>query len=460
MNQEHQILTPELIEKQSIRREEMRADLLRPLDKLGMLGKLWIAFLLIIFLIGCYAYYLQLKHGLIETGLRDYASWGLYISTFVFLVAVSLVGALISSILRFTHFTWNRPIMRISEIVAVAGVIWAGLIIIIDMGRPDRVLNLFIHPRLQSPILWDVVVVSTYLVTSVLLLYLPLLPGIAFLRDRLVKIPKWQKWMYKFLSLGWNGTQEQWTILKRGIRLLAIIIIPLALSIHTVTSWLFAMTLRPGWDSTNFGPYFVAGAFLAGTAGVILAMYVFRKAYHLEKYITEVHFDNMGKLLVLLAFIYAYFNVNEYFVPYYKMKGAEAAVLNDLFSGNFAGLYWSAQIFGMFLPAVFLMFKKMRTPGFVTLIAVPVLIFAWVKRFLIVTPTLLHPYLPIQNVPESWKNYFPSWVEISIVSASFAGVLLIITIFSRFFPIISIWETLENEGIELEDLDKLKKENV
>ncbi len=455
-----EILNPEIIEKHHMRREEMRADLLRPLQKSGTMGKLWVVFLVVIMLIGCYAYFLQLKHGLIVTGLRDYATWGIYISNFVFFVAISLVGALISSVLRLTNFSWYRPLTRIAEIIAVAGVVWAGLIIIVDMGRPDRILNLFTHPRIQSPILWDVIVVSTYLVTSVLLLYLPLLPGIAICRNTLTNKPKWQRWMYKFLALGWNGSEEQWKIMKRSIAILCVVIIPLAISIHTVTSWLFATTLRPGWDSTNFGPYFVAGAFLAGTACVIIGMFVFRKAYSLEKYLTDEHFGYMAKLLVFLAFVYAYFNINEYFIPYYKMRGPEARLLTDLFSGQFAGLYWSAQIFGMALPAVLLMFKKMRKPLPVTLIAIPVVVFAWVKRYLIVTPILVHPYLPIQNVPESWKNYFPSWVEVAIVSASLAGVLLIITIFSRLFPIISIWETLENEGIELDELDKLKNEKV
>ena len=457
---EHEILSPEIIEKQSVRREEMRADILRPLQQSGMWGKVWIAFLVVILLIGCYAYFLQLKHGLIETGLRDYATWGIYISNFVFFVAISLVGALISSVLRLTNFTWYRPLTRIAEIIAVAGVVWAGLIIIIDMGRPDRILNLFLHPRIQSPILWDVVVISTYLTTSVLLLYLPLLPGIAICRNTLTNKPKWQRWMYKFLALGWTGTPEQWKIMKRSISILCVVIIPLAISIHTVTSWLFATTLRPGWDSTNFGPYFVAGAFLAGTACVIIGMFVFRKAYSLEKYITEEHFSHMGKLLVFLSLVYAYFNINEYFVPYYKMRGPEAKLLTDLFSGQFAGLYWGAQILGLAIPVILLLFKPFRKPLPLTLIAIPVVVFAWVKRYLIVTPILVHPYLPIQNVPDSWKNYFPSWVEISIVSASLAGVLLIITLFSRFFPIISIWETLENEGIELDELDKLKNEKA
>lgn len=357
---------------------------------------------------------------------------------------------------RLTNFELYRPITRIAEIIAVSAIMFAGLIIIVDMGRPDRVLNLFIHGRIQSPIVWDVIVVTTYLFTSLLFLYLPLLPGIALCRNQLTDKPKWQRWMYRVLSLGWNGSEQQWKIMKKSVSIICILIIPLAISIHTVTAWLFATTLRPGWDSTNFGPYFVAGAFQAGTAGVIIAMFVFRKAYKLEKYITAEHFNFMGKLLVFLCLVYAYFNINEYLVPAYKMRGAEGKLLNDLFTGHFAPLYWSVQFFGMALPAVLLLFKKARKPMPIALIALFVVVAAWFKRYLIVTPIMLHPYTPIQNVPANWAVYFPTWIEISIVAASLAGVLLIITIFSRFFPIISVWETLENEGIELEELDNPK----
>ena len=450
----HSLLTEE--EKKQ-HRQEMREVVLRPLRHTGILGKLWISLLVIVFLFGCYAYYLQLKNGLKVTAMRDYASWGLYISNFVFFVAISLVGALISSVLRLTNFSWYRPITRIAEIIAVSGIIFAGLIIIVDMGRPDRVLNLFTHGRIQSPIVWDVIIVSTYLVMSLLFLYFPLLPAIAYCRDALTEKPKWQRWMYRMLALGWNGNHKQWKIMKRSIAIICILIIPLAISIHTVTAWLFATTLRPGWDSTNFGPYFVAGAFQAGTACVIIAMFVFRKAYNLQKYITEVHFNQMGKLLVFLCLIYAYFNLNEYLVPAYKMRGAEGKLLNDLFTGHYAPLYWSVQIFGMALPAVLLLWKRARKPLPVAIIALSVVVAAWFKRYLIVTPIMLHPYTPIQSVPANWAVYFPTWIEIAIVSASLAGVLLIITIFSKFFPIVSIWETLENEGIELEEMDNPEK---
>ncbi|MBL0153614.1 MAG: polysulfide reductase NrfD [Chitinophagaceae bacterium] len=439
-------------------REEIRAVALRPLRHISLGGKLWIAGLVLVLLLGGFAYYLQLKHGLKVTAMRDYASWGLYISNFVFFVAISLVGALISSVLRLTNFELYRPITRIAEIIAVSAIMFAGLIIIVDMGRPDRILNLFTHGRIQSPIVWDVIVVTTYLVTSVLFLYVPLLPGIALCRDVLTEKPKWQRWMYKFLALGWKGTENQWHIMKRSISIICVLIIPLAISIHTVTAWLFATTLRPGWDSTNFGPYFVAGAFQAGTACVIIAMFVFRKAYKLQKYLTEDHFNFMGKLLVFLCLVYAYFNINEYLVPAYKMRGAEGKLLNDLFTGHFAPLYWGVQIFGMALPAVLLLWKKARKPLPIFMIALFVVVAAWFKRYLIVTPIMLHPYLPIQDVPANWAVYFPTWIEMAIVGGSLAGVMLIITVFSKFFPIISIWETLENEGIELEELDNPKTE--
>lgn len=445
------------IEEKTHLRDEMRVDVLLPVRHTGMLGKVWIGFLLVVIFIGCYAYYLQLRDGLKVTSLRDYASWGLYISNFVFFVAISLVGALISSILRLTNFEWHRPLTRIAEIIAVSGILFAGIIIVVDMGRPDRVLYLFTHGRIQSPIMWDVIVVSTYLVTSVLFLYFPLLPSIALCRDMLTDKPKWQRWLYKTLAMGWNGNSEQWKIMKRSVSILSVLVIPLAISIHTVTAWLFATTLRPGWDSTNFGPYFVAGAFQAGTACVIIGMFVFSKAYNLHKYITDYHFNQMGKLLVFLCIVYAYFNVNEYLVPAFKMRVPEARLLNDLFTGKSAPVYWFVQIFGMALPAILLLFKRMRRPLPLTMIACFVVVGAWLKRYLIVTPIMLNPYIPIQDVPANWASYFPSWVEISIVSASLAGVLLIITLFSKLFPMISIWETLEGEGIDLEEMDNEKK---
>ena len=363
--------------------------------KFGTVGKIWTWGLIIMVLVGLYNYIQQLRYGLIVTDMRDFTSWGIYISNFVFFVAISLVGSLVSAILKLNNVHWRTPLVRIAEIIAVAAITFAALIIIVDMGRPERFWHLFVYGRIQSPIMWDVIVISTYFTISLLLLYIPTLPDIALMRDRLVDIPKWRKFLYRFLALNWRGTKQQYKIMNRMVAILAVLIIPLALSIHTVTSWLFATTFRAGWDSTNFGPYFVSGAFMVGAAAVIAVMYVLRDHYHLQKYITTKHFDNMGKLLVLLSFVYLYFNINEYLVSGYKMKVAEGAQLFDLFVGRFAPMFWFVQIGGMIIPIIVLLFKRGRKPVPIFIIALMVVVGAWFKRFLIVTPTFLMSVLRI-----------------------------------------------------------------
>jgi len=413
--------------------------------KFGTQGRLWVGFLLAVILIGAFAYYRQLKHGLVVTDMRDFTSWGIYISNFVFFVAISLVGSLISAILKLTNVSWRTPLVRISEIIAVAAITFAAIIIIVDMGRPERFWHLFVYGRIQSPILWDVIVISTYFVISVLLLYIPLLPDIAICRDTMPKSSKWKKRFYTILALNWRGTNKQYGIIHKCINILAVLVIPLALGIHTVTSWLFATTYRAGWDSSNFGPYFVAGAFQAGCAGVISVTFVLRNHYNIKKYIAPMHFNNMAKLLVLLSLIYLYFNINEYLVPGYKMKTVDGEHLRELFRGSYAPLFWSVQIFGMILPIIVLLFRKGRRPLPVFIVSLFVVVAAWFKRFLIVIPTLLHPFIPIQGVPESWHHYVPTWEEWAITSASLAGALLVITILVRLFPVISIWEMAEEK---------------
>lgn len=412
-------------------------------QKFGKRGMVWTATLAVICLIGAYAYYRQLKNGLIVTNMGDYVSWGIYISNFVFFVAISLVGSLVTAIFRLGNVSWSTPLTRIAEIIAVSAILFASLIIIVDMGRPERLLNLFSHGRLQSPIIWDVVVISTYLLISVLLLYLPLLPDLKIMNQQKGINPKWANKIYSFLGSFWRGNKEQKKINRKAIIILSIMIIPVAFCIHTVTSWLFATTYRPGWDSTNFGAYFVSGAFLVGSGAVVVAMYMFRRFYKLEKYITESHFDHMGKALVLLALLYLYFNVNEYLVPAFKMKKPEEAHLSNLFAGEFAPMFWFAILVGMIIPILIVINKKGRKPLPMFIAGIMVVVGAWFKRYLIVTPTLLHPFLPMHDAPEKFKHYFPSWEEWAIAMGSLAGALLIITFFVRLFPIIPIHETIE-----------------
>jgi Ni/Fe-hydrogenase subunit HybB-like protein len=427
----------------SLSSQQITRDLLP--QKFGKRGMIWTAILIIICLIGVYAYYRQLKNGLVVTNMRDYVSWGIYISNFVFFVAISLVGSLITAIFRLSNIHWSTPLTRIAEIIAVSAITFASIIIIVDMGRPERLLNILLHGRLQSPITWDVIVIGTYFFISLLLLYIPMLPDLKIMNEQKSITPGWIKRGYKFWGGFWKGTKQQFKISNRTIIILSIMIIPVAFTIHTVTSWLFATTYRPGWDSTNFGAYFVSGAFLVGAGGVVVAMYVFRRYYHLEKYITEKHFDRMGKALVLLAFLYLYFNINEYLVPAFKMKKPEEAHLTQLFAGEFAPLFWFAIVVGMVIPVIVLLTKKGRKPLPMFVVGIMVVVGAWFKRYLIVTPTLLHPFLPMQDVPQSYKHYFPSWEEWAIAMGSLAGALLIITFFVRIFPIIPIHETIEEQ---------------
>ena len=414
--------------------------------KFGKLGQIWVGFLLVVIACALYAYYQQLNKGLVITNMRDYALWGVYISNFVFFVAISLVGSLVTAILRLSGATWSTPLTRIAEVIAVAAIIMAGLTIIIDMGRPERIYNIFLHGRLQSPIIWDVLVISTYLFISLMLLFFPLLPDFAILKKYYKKQPKLSKW-YGLFSLNWKGNKEQVTLYNKSINTLSILIIPVAFGIHTVTAWLFATTYRPGWDSSNFGPYFIAGAFVAGAGAVVVIMSVLRKVYNLEAYITDLHFDKMGKLLVLLCLVYLYFNVNEYLVPAYKTTTEEAAHLYSLFLGDYAFLFWSAIIGGLIIPIMVLLFKKGRKPLPLFLVGILVVVGAWWKRFIIVTPTLLHPFLPIQGVPETWHHYFPSALEWTITFGTLASALLIMTLLFRYLPIIPIHETAEEKGI-------------
>ncbi len=424
--------------------DRIASDILRPV-RINKGFIIWTAFLFIALVVCLYVYTIQLRKGLIIAGIRDYTSWGMYIANFVFFVATSLVGMLISCVLGLIGFKWITPLARIAEIIAVAFAAIAGLVIISDMGRPDRLPYVFLHARVQSPILWDVTVVTTYFVLSLLLWFFPLIPDIAVAKTRLTNRPAFLVRTYEILSFKWVHHAEQYRILKQAVKILILLIIPTALAIHTVTSWLFAVTPRAGWDSTIFGPYFVSGAFVSGTSALIIAMYFFRTNYRLKNYITDFHFERTARLLFLVSIIYLYFNLNEYLVPAYKMKKFDAVHIHELFTGSYAALFWATQIAGLILPLILLLFRKIRKPLPLLIIAIFMFSAAWLKRYIIVVPPQGHPYLPVQFVPEEWMVYKPTLMESAITLASFLLVLIIITLLSKLFPVIPIVETAQDE---------------
>ncbi|WP_167617692.1 NrfD/PsrC family molybdoenzyme membrane anchor subunit [Maribellus sediminis] len=438
--------------------DKITYDLTRSIVKRDELTNFWYFILIMFAAVGLWGWGIQIRDGLGVTGMRDYVSWGMYIANFVFFVAISLIGFLISSALHLLKIQWSKPISRVAEQVAIAGVALAGIIIINDMGRPDRFLNVFLHGRFASPIIWDVTVVTTYLTISVLLFYIPLIPDLALLRDKGTDdIPKWKMKIYTILALGWKGNAEQYKLVYHAMRILMLLIIPVGLSIHTVTSWLFAATLRSGWDTTIFGPYFVAGAFVAGSAAVVIVMYAYRNRYGLKEYFGELQFDYMGKLLVFVSLVYLYFNINEFLVPGYKMKTAEGIHLANLFTGRYALMFWSTQLLGLIFPILLMLMKFFRRPLPLTIISGFVLVASWFKRYIIVIPTLEHPFLPVQNVPEHFKHYSPTSIEIMITLFSFMAALLIITVLAKMFPVITIWEYAEEKGIPREIISEPNK---
>lgn len=424
--------------------DRLQDRVLRPLVEPGRWWNVTFGALLVVFGIGLLAYLYQLRNGLVVTGMRDRIFWGLYITNFVFFIGISHAGTLISAILRASQAGWRTPVTRMAEFITVVALSVGGLMPMIDLGRPDRIPHLFIYGRWQSPILWDMLAITTYLVASVAYLYLPMVPDLAIARDRLgAGAGRWKQAFYRSASLGWRNTPTQRRLLHRAMAVMMILIIPIAVSVHTVVSWIFAMTLRDPWNSTMFGAFFVAGAIFSGIAVLILLMAVLRKVYHLEEYLKEKHFVYLGYLIAAMAAIIFYFNVSEYMVTGYKPNEAVDFQFNQMFRGEFAGFFWFYLIGGMVVPVVIIAVPRTRTIGGIVVAAVLVAVAMWIERYFIVVASLRIPQLPYEP-----RDYAPTIVELAITAGAFALFGLIILIFVRFIPVVSMWEVAEQHEAE------------
>lgn len=307
---------------------ELRDDVLRPLGRASGRYRLTMLVLGAVVAWGVYAWTVQLRRGLAVTGMGDEVIWGLYITNFVFFIGISHAGTLISAILRLSHAEWRRPVTRMAEAITVIALMVGALMPFVDMGRPDRIVNLLLYGRLQSPLVWDILAITTYLAGSILYLYLPLIPDLALAASRYGRGLRGR--VYSWLSRGWTGSPGQRARLGRAVGVMAVIIIPVAVSVHTVVAWIFGMTLRAGWDSTIFGPYFVVGAIFSGIASIIIVMAIFRRVFGFEHWLTERHFRYLGSLLLALTLIYAYFTISEYLTIGYKLRVGDASLLSAL----------------------------------------------------------------------------------------------------------------------------------
>src|SRR6266542_3680741 len=382
-----------------------------------------------------FAWVWQLTHGLGSTHLGRPVYWGLYITNFVFFIGVSHAGTLISAILRIVNAEWRRPITRMAEVITVLVLFFGVGNVLLDLGRPDRALNVLLHPHLRSPLLWDVSSISVYLTCSTIYLYLPLIPDIAVTRDR---TDGWRHRFYTRLAIGWTGAPHQWHRLERAISVMAILVIPVAVSVHTVVSWVFAMTIQPMWHSSIFGPYFVVGAIFSGIAAIITAMVIVRKVYHLEEYLQPVHFNNLGILLLVMACLWLYFTFAEHLTTCYAQEPNELNVFNAKLFGHLAPLFWAMLGFCFVVPFTILANPRTRTIAGTLVASISVNIGMRLERFTIVVPSLSNPRAPVHTFV-----YAPSWVEWSLMAGCFAAFTLLYMGFTKLFPIISIWELQE-----------------
>jgi Ni/Fe-hydrogenase subunit HybB-like protein len=376
-------------------------------------------------LLGLYAYVTQYRTGLGVTGLSRQIFWGVYITNFVFFIGISHAGTFISAVLRILKAEWRRPISRASELTTVFILLFGVGSVLIDLGRPDRMLYAIRYANFQSPLLWDVCSIATYLA---------LIPDIAMLRDLGGK----REWFYRILSLGWRGTESQHHRLDKAIGFVSVLVIPVMITVHTVVSFVFAMTIQPLWHSAIFGPYFVVGAIFSGVASVIIVMAVLRKAYHLENYIKPIHFNNIGIFLMAMTLLWFYFTFAEYITIVYGNEPIHMAIFWSKISGKFAPLFWLHFTLCFVIPLPILAVKKFRTIRGTVIASISIVLGMWLERFVIIVPTLTRQRMPIQGA-----FYIPTWVEWSILAGCISLFILLYVLFTKVFPIVPVWEVRE-----------------
>jgi molybdopterin-containing oxidoreductase family membrane subunit len=419
--------------------EQIHQDLLRPLFEASTAYWLAVALAGGLVLAGACTLLYQFYTGIGVWGLNSPVFWGFDITNFVFWIGISHAGTLISAILRLANATWRRPVTRCAEAITVFALSIGAIIPVTHIGRPWLFYYLIpypsqrqIWPNFRSPVAWDFFAIFTYLIGSTTFLLLPMIPDFAMVRDRATGL---RRKLYGLLALGWQGTPRQWHRLETAMHIMAIVIIPVAVSVHTIVSWDFAMTPVPMWRSTIFGPYFVCGAIFSGIAALILAMALLRKSLRLEEYLQPVHFSNLGKLLLTFSLLWFYFTFAERLTTWYGNGEAEMAVFWSTVRGDFAPLFWTMVTLNFLIPVPILAIKKLRTIAGTVVASMCIVAGMWLERFLIVVPSLQRKFLPY-----SWGSYRPTWAEITLMASGFGLMALLYLVFSKLVPMIAIWE--------------------
>ena len=427
------------------RKRELVTEFSPMIEKPHPMLKLWILVLSVIIAIGLYAFYLQFTQGHQITGMRDNVVWGVYIINFIFFVGLSYSGAFISGILHFFNTPWKSSVTRIVEIITVLSIIVGPIFILLCIGRLDRLYYLFMYPRIQSPITWDIIAIITDLVGCFIYLFLTFVPDFAILRDTPdLKVPNWRKKLYRFLAINYRDTDSQRQRLHKITRIMSKMVIAMAIVAYTVLAWIFSLTLQPGWNSTIFAPDFIFSGLYSGVGVIIIIMFLIRKYFKLEKYIVQSHFVMAGIVLLVLSLLFGYFTFSDYFAKWFSHKPADINLLNTLF-GRYFWQFILANYIGVLVPLFILSIKKIRTIKSITFAAVIAVLGLWLNRYLIVVPTLETPYVPIQDTRPEYLHYTATWIEWALSFAGVAAFVLFFLLIMRLVPIISISETIQHE---------------
>ena len=417
-------------------------DILRTMEPPGRLYYALLGAVGAVILWGIYAWRYQIRTGLAVAGINNPVGWGAYITNFVFWVGIAHSGTLISAILFLFRARWRNAVARSAEAMTVFAIMTAGLFPLIHLGRPWYFYWLIpypnqrnLWPNFQSPLMWDVLAVGTYMTVSATFFYVGLIPDLATARDQATG---WRRIFYGVLSLGWRGTDREWRHYRSGYLFLAALATPLVVSVHSVVSWDFAMSIIPGWHSTIFAPYFVAGAIHSGLAMVITLLLPLRRLFRLEAYLTSRHFENLAKLIIVTGLIVGYAYLTEFFLAWYSGNVYEHAVFLDRATGHYAPEFWIMVVFNAVLPLLFFLRRVRRSPAWLLAISIGITVGMWFERYVIIVASLAHSYIPF-----SWGLYRPTWVELSITAASFAWFLFWFLLFAKFLPSVSMTEVKE-----------------
>lgn len=392
-------------------------------------------------LVGVAAVWYQIATGIGTWGLNKTVGWGFDITNFVFWVGIGHAGTLISAVLFLFRQKWRTAVNRSAEAMTLFAVMCAGIFPLIHMGRPWLAFWMVPYPNtrgplwvnFKSPLLWDVFAISTYLLISAVFWYVGLLPDLATIRDR--SEPGWRRRICSFLCLGWNGSARTWHRYETVYMLLAGLATPLVFSVHTIVSMDFATAVIPGWHTTVFPPYFVAGAIFSGLAMVLTLMLIARKVMQLENYITLTHIDRMCQLMLSMGCIVGLAYGTEFFTAAYSGNGYEQFVFKNRALGPFAWAYWTMVICNVVIPQV-LWFRQARASlPLVFVVVIFVNIGMWFERFVIIVTSLHRDFLP-----SSWASYTPTIIEVATFVGSFGLFFSCFLLFCRIVPVIAMAE--------------------